>query len=105
MSRSHGRSSGGAVMTIPSLLLKQLYTFGSLMNVEGGVKFSIKNRLSDAMLTGIQSVKFNGAEVPNTNIKLDLGNGQIVSPEQISLSCPLEFPLRQTLDIIAHIAT
>ncbi len=89
-------------MTIPSLLLKQLYTFGSLTNVEGGVKFSIKNRLSDAIFTGIQSVKFNGTEVPKNNIKLDLGNGQTVSPDQISLSCPLDFPLRQTLDIIAH---
>ncbi len=89
-------------MTIPGLLLKQLYTFGSLMNVEGGVKFSIKNRLSDAILTGIQSVKFNGAEVPKDNIKIDFGNGQILSPDQISLSCPLEFPLRKTLDIIAH---
>jgi hydroxymethylglutaryl-CoA reductase (NADPH) len=87
-------------MTIPSLLLKQLYTFGSLMNVEGGVKFSIKNRLSDAMLTGIESVKFNGAEVPKNNVKLDIGNGQILSPDQISLSCPLDFPLRKTLDIV-----
>lgn len=89
-------------MTIPSLLLKQLYTFGSLINIEGGVKFSLKNRLSDAVLTGVESVKFNGTEVPKNNIKLDLGNGQILSPDQISSSCPLNFPLRQTLDIIAH---
>ncbi len=89
-------------MTIPSLLLKQLYTFGSLTNFEGGVKFSIKNRLNDAMLTGIECVKFNGVEVPKNNVKLDLGNGQIFSPDQISSSNPLNFPLRQTLDIIAH---
>jgi hydroxymethylglutaryl-CoA reductase (NADPH) len=90
-------------MTIPSLLLKQLYTFGSLMNVEGGVKFSIKNRLSDAMLTGVQSVKFNGIEVPKNNVRLDLGNGNFFSPEQISLSNPIDFPLRKTLDIVAGI--
>jgi hydroxymethylglutaryl-CoA reductase (NADPH) len=89
-------------MTIPGLLLKQLYTFGSLMNVEGGVKFSIKNRLSDAVLTGIQSVKFNGAEVPKDDIKIDFGDGQFFSPDQISLNCPLDFPLRKTLDIIAR---
>jgi hydroxymethylglutaryl-CoA reductase (NADPH) len=89
-------------MTIPSLLLKQLYTFGSLTNFEGGVKFSIKNRLNDAMLTGIECVKFNGVEVPKNNVKLDLGNGQIFSPDQISSNHPLNFPLRQTLDIIAH---
>jgi hydroxymethylglutaryl-CoA reductase (NADPH) len=90
-------------MIIPSLLLKQLYTFGSLMNVEGGVKFSIKNRLSDAVLTGIQSVKFDGDEVPNHHVKLDLGNGNVFSPEQISLNNPIDFPLRKTLDILAGI--
>lgn len=90
-------------MTIPSLLLKQLYTFGSLMNVEGGVKFSIKNRLSDAILTGMQSVKVDGDEVPNHNLKLDLGNGDVILPEQISSSHPVDFPLRKTLDIVAGI--
>jgi hydroxymethylglutaryl-CoA reductase (NADPH) len=40
--------------------------------------------------------------VPKNNVKLDLGNGQIVSPDQISSSHPLNFPLRQSLDIIAH---
>ncbi len=31
-------------VTIPSLILKQLYTFSSLENIEGGIKFSLKNR-------------------------------------------------------------
>ena len=35
-------------MFVPSLLLKQLYTFGSLKNIEDGIQFSIKNRLNDA---------------------------------------------------------
>ena len=47
-------------MMIPSLLLKQLYTFGSLQNSDEGVQFSIKNRLSDAILIAIQSVEFDG---------------------------------------------
>lgn len=88
---------------IPSLLLKQLYTFGSLMNIEGGIKFSIKNRLSDAMLTGIQSLKLNGHEVPREAIKLNFGNGNFLAPDQISHSNPLEFPLRKSLDIIAGV--
>jgi hydroxymethylglutaryl-CoA reductase (NADPH) len=89
---------------IPSLVLKQLYTFGSLKNVEGGVKFSIKNRLSDALLTGVGNVIINGAEVPRHALALDLGNGQILAPDQISSNHPIDFPLRKTLDILARIA-
>jgi len=35
-------------MFVPSLMLRQLFTNGSLRNVPDGVQFSIKNRLSDA---------------------------------------------------------
>ena len=38
-------------MKIPALILKQMYTLGSLENVEDGVRFSLKNRLSNATVT------------------------------------------------------
>ncbi|MGZ6029184.1 MAG: hypothetical protein ACXWK5_07175 [Myxococcaceae bacterium] len=38
---------------IPQLLLRQLYTAGSLTNAAGGARFSLKNRLSDVTLTRI----------------------------------------------------
>ena len=44
-------------MKIPSLILKQLYTFGSLENEADGVRFGLKNRLSDAVLTGVKEIK------------------------------------------------
>ncbi len=44
--------------TIPSLLLKQLYTFDSLKNTPQGVKFSLKNRLTDVTVTALHHVKF-----------------------------------------------
>jgi len=44
-------------MIVPSLLLKQLYTFGSLSNTPDGVKFSLKNRLQDATLTELIHLK------------------------------------------------
>ena len=50
-------------MKIPSLILKQLYTFGSLENRNGGVQFSVKNRLSDASFAGLKSIKFDGKEM------------------------------------------
>jgi hydroxymethylglutaryl-CoA reductase (NADPH) len=90
-------------MLIPSLVLKQLYTFGSLKNVEGGVKFSLKNRLSDATLTGIYKIKIDGSEAPKPALSLDLGNNQILTLDQISSKNPLDFSLRKTLDIVARI--
>jgi hydroxymethylglutaryl-CoA reductase (NADPH) len=90
-------------MLIPSLVLKQLYTFGSLKNVEDGIKFSLKNRLSDATLIGIYKIKIDGKEIPRAAFSLDLGNNRILAPDQISAKNPLDFPLRKTLDILARI--
>ena len=49
-------------LPIPSMLLKQLYTRDSLRNTPEGVRFSLKNRLGDATLTGLQVVKFDDRE-------------------------------------------
>ncbi len=85
---------------IPSMLLKQLYTFSSLKNGDGFVKFSVKNRLSDATITGVDWLQISGQVVPMDQVTLDLGDGVILSPEDIAAN-PLAFPLRQELDIIA----
>ena len=44
---------------IPSMVLKQLHTFGSLKNTADGVEFSVKNRLNDTTLTGLTGLKFD----------------------------------------------
>ncbi|MDX1417051.1 MAG: hydroxymethylglutaryl-CoA reductase, partial [Candidatus Promineifilaceae bacterium] len=88
--------------SIPSMLLKQLYTFGSLENIEGGVKFSVKNRLSDATIVSIDRLELSGQAVPLDEIQLDLGNGQILTPNQV-LESPIDFPLRRELDIVSAI--
>lgn len=90
-------------MFIPSLVLKQLYTFGSLQNIAGGAKFSIKNRLSDAKVTELLQVKLNGQAMPLDGIRLQLGDGRLLSPGQISAQNPVDFPLRQVLDV--HVRT
>ncbi len=87
---------------IPSMLLKQLHTFGSLKNDKQGVRFSVKNRLSDATLTGLQSVKFDGREVPLSAITIYLEDGTTTTPEAIDQNS-LPFPLRRTLDIVAAV--
>lgn len=87
---------------IPSMILKQLYTFGSLKNTADGVKFSLKNRLSDATITGLHHVKFNDVAVPRDAITIVLDNGTALTPDQLAQN-PVDFPLRRTLDIICKI--
>ena len=89
-------------LAIPSLLLKQLHTFGSLKNIADGVEFSVKNRLSDTTLTGLSGLKFDGYEVPLDSVFVRLPDGTTLTPAQLA-AAPLDFPLRRTLDIVAAI--
>ena len=84
---------------IPSMLLKQLYTRGSLQNSSGGFQFAIKNRLSDAELTQLQIVSVDGQTIPNERVHLYLDDGQQLKPEQITSKSPLAFPLRKAITI------
>lgn len=86
-------------MIIPSMLLKKLYTLGSLKNAEAGVQFSIKNRLSDVELTGLRAIHINGTPVALDHVSLILGDGQRLSPYEISAARPLAFPLRAVVTI------
>lgn len=90
---------------IPSLLLKQLYTFGSLAN-EGtgagaGVRFALKNRLSDATVTGVRGVSIDGRAADLAHVRFDLGDGGAVGAREISPARPLEFPLRRIVTVHA----
>ena len=89
-------------MPIPSLLLKQLYTFASLKNLDSGVSFSLKNRLSDATLNGLARVSIDDQVVPLKSVWLELGPGNRSRPEDLKAH-PLDFPLRKTIDIILEI--
>jgi hydroxymethylglutaryl-CoA reductase (NADPH) len=84
-------------MQIPQLILRQLYTFGSLEHANGGVQFGLKNRLSDATLLKIGSVTIGGTAVPVDQVTLDTGTGHPVRGVDISPSAPMPFPLRKTL--------
>ncbi len=88
---------------IPSMILKQLYTRDSLKNTADGVRFSLKNRLSDAKVTGLASVRFDDKEVPRAALFVDIGNGVMLTPDQLKQS-PVDFPLRRSLDIVCKVA-
>lgn len=87
---------------IPSMILKQLYTRDSLKNTAAGVSFSLKNRLSDAKVTGLSYVKFDGVEAPRNSITVKLDNGTTLTPDDIKQN-PVDFPLRRPLEIICKI--
>ena len=64
-------------MLIPGLILKQMYTLGSLENVEDGVRFSLKNRLSQRHLTRLNEVRIDGQAVPLDRLTLEMnGDGR-----------------------------
>ena len=89
-------------LAIPSMLLKQLHTFGSLKNTADGVRFSVKNRLSDAKVTGVTGLKFDGRDVPLGKVSVVLEDGTRLPADAVA-AAPLDFPLRRTLDILAAI--
>lgn len=49
-------------MQIPSFLLRKLYVKGSLVNVDGGFEFKIKNSLSPGTAIEIMPIKVNDTE-------------------------------------------
>jgi hydroxymethylglutaryl-CoA reductase (NADPH) len=89
-------------LMIPSMMLKQLYTRDSLRNTPEGVRFSLKNRLSDTTVTALHSVKIDGVDVPPSAILVDLGDGAKLTPLQVSKT-PVDFPLRRSIDILCAI--
>ena len=86
-------------LTIPSMILKRLYTFGSLENTADGYQFNVKNRLSDAELTELIEIKIDKQTIDNSKITLSLGDGRSYKPAQITTDNPLPFPLRQIINI------
>ncbi len=91
-------------MLIPSMLLKKLYTLGSLKNTEQGVQFAVKNRLSDAELTGLKSLAIDGKPIALSEVTLELADGKTRQPDQISAANPIAFPLKTTVLLHTQLA-
>ncbi len=86
-------------VTIPSLILKQLYTFGSLENAGGGVQFALKNRLSDTTVKELRRISINGKTIPRTDIKLELDDGTLISATSDAPHPSFELPLAKIVTI------
>jgi hydroxymethylglutaryl-CoA reductase (NADPH) len=88
-------------MLIPGLVLKQMYTLGSLENVEDGVRFSLKNRLSNATLTRLTEIRINGKAVPIDRLTLEMG-GERVAASALSPTSAIAFPLAKVVTLHAR---
>ena len=86
---------------IPSLLLRQLYTYGSLKNSRDGFSFSVKNRLSDAVVIGIDAVEIDDTSIKTDNIRIGLPDGTVASVDSITKDNPLNLNLRD--EVVFHI--
>ncbi|MCB2378428.1 hydroxymethylglutaryl-CoA reductase [Hymenobacter sp. BT635] len=65
------------IFTPSPMLLKLLYTRGSLHNTPEGVAFSIKNRLDTVRITRIDYVQVDDVRLGVEQIALDLGGGDV----------------------------
>jgi len=86
---------------IPSLLLKQLYNFGSLENTDSGVRFGLKNRLTDVSVVGLGRLAIDGVELAPAAISIELGDGEELAAAAVTADSPLPFPLRRAVVIRA----
>jgi len=84
---------------IPPLILRKLYTYGSLRNDAEGVAISLKNRVSDLMLNRLVKVQIGPLELGASDLEMDLGDGRWFRGDEVTLAGPMSFPLRQ----IAHL--
>jgi len=86
---------------IPSLILKQLYTMGSLENAADGVRFGLKNRLSDAKVTAISGISLDGRALALADVTLDIGD-EVLAAGEVTTARPIALPLRRQLTVICR---
>ena len=91
------------MLKFPNLLLQRLYTFGSLESVAGGVRFSLKNRLTDATVTRITRIAIDGHDVDLAQVTLTVGEARLPATS-VSPQAPLPFPLRRAIVIDVPLA-
>ncbi len=87
-------------VTISSLILKKIYSIGSLKNVEDGVSFNIKNPMKNALITNISNITINGLEIPLDDIVMR-NNGTRLKASEINEDQPLPFPMGQDVEFHA----
>ena len=86
-------------MKIPNILLRKLYTTGSLKNADGGAQFALKNRLSDAELVGVSTLAIDGKTLALDDVRLEVQDRGVLAPTELDAAHPLPFPLRSIVTV------
>lgn len=86
-------------MFVPSILLKQLYTHGSLTKTEDGLSFMLKNRLKDATISELRWITLDGEKIDEDRITLQIGPDQLVSMEELNAMGSVPFALKQVISV------
>lgn len=89
-------------VAISPIILKKIYSIGSLKNTEEGISFSIKNPMRDAVITEISGLSINGLEVPLTDVVLR-NNGTRLKALEINETNPLAFPMGMDVEFHARV--
>jgi len=84
---------------IPKSVIGKLYNRTSLRNQDGRVQFSVKNRLSPAVLNEITHISIDGRPVVTNRISMALESGEAFPLDKINPDNPLDFPLGALLRI------
>jgi hydroxymethylglutaryl-CoA reductase (NADPH) len=94
-------SSGRFVsLDVPEKILKRLYTYGSLSNVDEGIRFEVKNRLKDAEFAGVDKLTINGEEIDPNEVRLETVDGETRRLDQVDDDNALSFPVGRTIYVI-----
>jgi hydroxymethylglutaryl-CoA reductase (NADPH) len=88
-------------IAISPLILKKIYSIGSLKNVEDGVSFVIKNPMKDGLITGISGICINGLEIPLDDVVMR-NNGTRLKASEIDTNQPLPFPMGMDVEFHAR---
>jgi hydroxymethylglutaryl-CoA reductase (NADPH) len=91
-------------VTVSPLILKKIYSTGSLKNLEDGVSFSIKNQIREAMLTGVCEVKIDDKTIPLHDIFIGT-NGSRRKADDIDLDNAVPFPFGEDMEIHVKVET
>ena len=89
------------LIVIPPIILKRIYSIGSLKNLKEGAAFIIKNPMKDALIKGLTGILINGKEIPLHEVTVG-SNGNAVRASNIDSEHPFPFPMGQEVEFLVH---
>jgi len=82
-----------AMQFIPKSLLTKLYNHNSLRNADQLVQFSVKSRLSPAVLNGVSQIVLNGQVIERDRVSISVEANEAIPLDQVNAENPVDFPL------------